>query len=146
MYFHTQFEKHEGNGTETWRTVDNALNRKAHRTTPDAMSIDNHSCTSKPKIVDKFNNYFATICANNIIPDISTPYTHYLINATESTFKFKLIDNATTMQSLSKITNSHSCGHDNISSSTIKCIAHEVYECLTLIINQSITTEIFFLI
>ena len=47
------------------------------------------------------------------------------------------------MQYLSKITNSHSCGHDNISSSTLKCIAHEIFECLTLIINQSITTGFF---
>ena len=143
LYFHTQFEKHEGNGTKTWRTVDNALNRKARRTTPDAISIDNHLCTSKPKIADEFNNYFATICANNIIPDIPTSHTHYLNNATESTFNFKVIDNATTMQYLSKITNSHSCGHDNISSSTLKCIAHEICEYLTLIINQSITTGIF---
>ena len=77
LYFHTQFEKHEGNGTKTWRTVDNARNRKARRTTPDLITIDNHLCTSKPKITDEFNNYFATICANNIIPDIPTPYTHY---------------------------------------------------------------------
>ena len=42
-----------------------------------------------------------------------------------------------------QITNLHSCGHDNISSSTLKCIAHEICECLTLIINQSITTGIF---
>ena len=34
-------------------------------------------------------------------------------------------------------------GHDNISSSTLKCIAHEICQCLTLIINQSITTGIF---
>ena len=47
------------------------------------------------------------------------------------------------MQYLSKITNLHSCGHDNNSSSTLKCIAHEICECLTLIINQSITTEMF---
>ena len=47
------------------------------------------------------------------------------------------------MQYLSKITNSHSCGHDNISSSILKCIAHKICECLTLIINQSITTGIF---
>ena len=143
LYFHTQFEKHEGNGTKTWRTVDNALNRKARRTTPNVISIDNHLCTSKPKIADEFNNYFATICANNMIPDIPTSHTHNLNNATESTFNFKVIDNATTMQYLSKITNSHSCGHDNISSSTLKCIAHEICECLTLIINQSITTGIF---
>ena len=141
MYFHTQFEKHKGNGTKTWRTVDNALNRKARRTTPDVISIDNHLC--KPKIADAFNNYFATICANNKILDIPTPYANYLNNATKSTFNFKLIDNDTTMQYLSKITNLHSCGHDNISNSTLKCIAHEICECLTLIINQSITTGFF---
>ena len=143
LYFHTQFEKHEGNGTKTWRTVDNALNRKACKTTPDVISIDNDLCTSKPKIADAFNNYFATICANNKIPDIPTPYTNYLNNATKSTFNFKLIDNATTMQYLSKITKLHCCGHDNISSSTLKCTAHEICDCLTLIINQSITTGIF---
>ena len=42
LCFHTQFEKHERNGTKTWRTVDNALNRKARRTTPDVISIDNY--------------------------------------------------------------------------------------------------------
>ena len=47
------------------------------------------------------------------------------------------------MQYLSNITNSRSCGHDNISSSTLKCIAHENCDCLTLIINRSITTRIF---
>ena len=116
----------------------NALNRKARTTTADVISIDNHLCTSKPKIADEFNNYFATICANNKIPDIPTSYTHYLNNTTESTFNFKLIDNATTMQYLSKITNSHSCGHDNISSSTLKCIAHEICECLSNTYHKSI--------
>ena len=57
IVFHTQFEKHEGNGTKTWRTVDNALNRKARRTTPDVISIDNHLCMSEPKIADELNNY-----------------------------------------------------------------------------------------
>ena len=47
------------------------------------------------------------------------------------------------MQYLSKITNLHSCGHDNISSSTLKCTAHEICECLKLNMNQSITTRIF---
>ena len=68
MYFHTQFEKHEGNGTKTSLTVDDALNRKARRTTPDVVSVDNHLCTSKPKIADEFNNYY------KLIPDIPTTY------------------------------------------------------------------------
>ena len=46
LYFHTQFEKHEGNGTKTWHTVDNPQNREARKTTTDVTSIDNHLCTS----------------------------------------------------------------------------------------------------
>ena len=60
-----------------------------------------------------------------------------------STFKFDHIDNATTMHHLSKLTPSHSCDHDNLSAITLKCIANEICECLTLIINQSITTGTF---
>ena len=47
------------------------------------------------------------------------------------------------MHYLSKLTPSHSCGHDNLSAITLKCIANEICECLTLIINQTITTGIF---
>ena len=35
----------------------------------------------------------------------------------------------------SKLTPSHSCGHDNLSAITLKCITNEICECLTLIIN-----------
>ena len=38
---------------------------------------------------------------------------------------------------------SHFCGHDNISSNTLKLIANEVSPNLTLIINQSLSTGIF---
>ena len=48
LYFHTQFEKHEGNGTKTWRTVDK---KSYHRWTgnPFMMRIKFHvhSCYFK---------------------------------------------------------------------------------------------------
>ena len=47
------------------------------------------------------------------------------------------------MHYLSKLTPSHSCGHDNLSAITLKCIANEICESLTLTINQAITTGIF---
>ena len=47
------------------------------------------------------------------------------------------------MQHLSKLTPSHNCGHDNLSAITLKSIANEICKCITLIINQSITTGIF---
>ena len=47
------------------------------------------------------------------------------------------------MHYLSRLTPSHSCGHDNLSAITLKCIANEVCGCLTLIINQTIIAVIF---
>ena len=44
---------------------------------------------------------------------------------------------------MSNLNLSHSCGHDNFSTVTLKYIASEISECVTLIINQSITRGIF---
>ena len=142
-YFSNQFGRYEGNGKKTWQTIDNALHRKSRKTIPDAISINAKLSTNKQEIANEFNKYFATICANNQIPTTNTSYKSYLSTQTESTFNFKLIDNTTTMRYLSNLNLSHSCGHDNLSTVTLKYIANEISECLTLIINQSITTGIF---
>ena len=47
------------------------------------------------------------------------------------------------MYYISKLTPSDSCDHDNLSAITLKCIANETCKCVTLIINQTITTGIF---
>ena len=143
LYYSNQFARHVGNGQKTWQTIDSALHRKPPKSTPESISINSKLCTNKKEIANEFNNYFATICANNEIPDTSTHFTSSLNTSIESTFNFDLIDNATTMHYLSKLTPSHSCGHDNLSAITLKCIANEICECLTLIINQTITTGIF---
>ena len=142
-YFSNQFGRYEGNGKKTWQTIDNALHRKSRKTIPDAISVNTKLNTNKQEIANEFNKYFATICANNQIPTTNTSYKSYLTTQTVSTFNFKLIDNATTMQYLSNLNPSHSCGHDNLSTVTLKYIANEISECLTLIINQSITRGIF---
>ena len=41
---------------------------------------------------------------------------------------------------INKLKPSHSCGHDNINSNVLKIIAIEVSPCLTLIINQILST------
>ena len=68
------------------------------------------------------------------------PHTSYLNTPVHSTFKFKTINNATTLQYLSNLTNSYSCGHDNINNTLLKSISNEISSCITLIINQSIST------
>ena len=60
-----------------------------------------------------------------------------------TTFKFEEIDNRTVLQYINNMKSSHCCGHDNISSNTLKLIANEVSPSLTLTIYQSLSTRIF---
>ena len=59
--------------------------------------------------------------------------TRYLTTSVHSTFKFKTINNATTLQYLSNLTNSYSCGHDNINNTLLKSISNEISSSITLI-------------
>ena len=103
------------------------------KTIPDAISVNTKLSTTKQEIANELHKYFATICANNHTPTTNTSYKSYLRTLPRSTFIFKL----------SNLNLSHSCGQDNLSTVILKCIANEMFECLTLTINQSITTGIF---
>ena len=141
LYFSGQFLKQRGNGRKTWQTIDNALHRKSNRISPNAILIDGDICTNKENMANAFNKYFANICTTIQAPnDNVISHTSYLNTPVHSTFKFKTINNATTLQYLSNLTNSYSCGHDNINNTLLKSISNEISNCITLIINQSIST------
>ena len=100
-------------------------------------------CSDKKNMANAFNEYFATICTNNNPCNNTVPHTDYLKASIHSTFKFKTINNAVTLQYLSNLKPSNSCGHDDISSAILKSISNEISDCITLIINQSIVTGLF---
>ena len=143
LYFSGQFIKQRGNDRKTWQTIDNALHRKPHKSSPDGVLINGDMCNDKKNMANAFNEYFATICTNNNPCNNTVPHTDYLNDSIHSTFKFKTINNATTLQYLSNLKPSNSCGHDNISSAILKSIANEISDCITFIINQSISTGSF---
>ena len=95
LYYSNQFARHVGNGQKTWQTINSALHRKPPKSTTDSISIDSKLCTNKKEIANEFNNYFATICANNEIPDTNTHFISYLNTSIEFSFNFDLMDNAT---------------------------------------------------
>ena len=143
-YYSKQFDKNRRNGKKTWHTIDQALHRKIPKSTPDAIIIDNKLSTDRKDIADFFNIYFSTVCAPSEIDNSNMP-THsvYLSNPPNTTYQFEEIDNRTVLQYINNMKPSHCCGHDNISSNTLKLIANEVSPSLTLIINQSLSTGIF---
>ena len=98
LYFSGQFIKQRGNGRKTWQTIDNALHRKPHKSSPDGVLINGDKCNDKKNMANAFNEYFATICTNNNPCNNTVPHTDYLNASIHSTFKFKTINNATTLQ------------------------------------------------
>ena len=56
---------------------------------------------------------------NNVQPNDTPSYKNYLNAPTDTSFSFQPIDNTVTLQLLSKLTATHSCGHDNISSTVL---------------------------
>ena len=134
--------KNKGNGKKTWETLDNVLYRKTLKSSPDAIQINDKLSTDKTEMADSFNTYFSTICATSEIDNHNNVPSHdvYLNNPTEAEFNFEQIDNMTVLHYIHKLKPSHSCGHDNISSNVLKIIAMEVTTCLTLIINQVLST------
>ena len=141
-YFSTQFQKNKGDGKNPWETIDNVLHRKASKSSPDAMQINDKLSKDKTEMADSFNTYFFTICATSEIdnPDNVPSHDVYLNNPTDTEFNFELINNMMVLHYINKLKPSHSCGHDNISSNVLKIIAIEVSPCLTLIINQVLST------
>ena len=116
--------------------------RKASNSSPDAIQINDKLSKDKTEMADSFNTYFATICATSEIDNPNNVPSHdvYLNNPTDTEFNFERINNMTVLHYINKLNPSHSCGHDNISNNVLKIIAIEVSPCLTLIINQVLST------
>ena len=143
-YYSKQFDTNRRNGKKTWQTIDQALHRKTPKSTSDAIIIDNKLSTDRKKMADSFITYFSTVCAPSKTDNSNMPkHSVYLGNPTNTTFQFEEIDNRTVLQYINNIKPLYCCGHDNISSNTLKLIANEVSSSLTLIINQSLSTGIF---
>ena len=77
----------------------------------------------------------------NTAEHVDLSYKDYLTKQIYSNFDFRLIDNRYTL--IKDIKMSMSKGHDGISSELLKLVNDDISSCITLIINQSLTTGIF---
>ena len=79
----------------------------------------------------------------NTVEQMDSSYTDYLTNQIDSNFAFRLIDNRYPLKIIKDIKMSMSNGHDGISSELLILVNDDISSCITLIINQSLTTGIF---
>ena len=143
-YFCKKNCESKNNTKNTWQTLNKALNRRPSQFSPETLTIDNQMCTEKKLMANSFNNYFSTICTRDEpITSYYPSYNTYLNNPQNKMFKFALINNDNTLQIISKLKPSHSSGHDSIIINTLKIIMIEISPCITLIINQCLSSGIF---
>ena len=110
------------------------------------MTINGQDCSNKEIIVEEFNTFFATVgekIEQNIRKHEGSHYRNYLTNDIRCNFAFHLIDNNATMRIIKNTRISTSKGHDGISSELLKLITNDISKCITVIINQSLTSGIF---
>ena len=146
VYYKEIFNLYKHDMKKTWGVISETLNRKVKNSVPETMTINGQDCSNKEIIVEEFNNFLATVgekIEQNIRKHVGSHYRNYLTNDIRCNFAFHLIDNNDTMRIIKNTKILTSKGHDGISSELLKLITNDISKCITVIINQSLTSGIF---
>ena len=108
--------------------------------------IDNIPIYYKQKIANRFNTFFTEV-GPSLSAKIPQPdgmsYKQYLKKAITSRFHFKLVQTDDISKTINKLKPKSSSGYDDLSTKLLKIISPSLCPLLRLIINQSLTTDIF---
>ena len=110
------------------------------------LVVDGNEIKDKITIVEKFNDFFINV-GPNLAASINTQgkkhFTSYLTQKIEHTFNFEQVSVENITDIIRKFESKTSTGHDNLSMKLFKRIAPSIFEPLTCIINQSLSSGIF---
>ena len=110
------------------------------------MTINGEGCSDRQVTADNFNDFFSTNGESNekyIRKHNGSHFQDYLTNHTLCHFAFHLMNNNDTIRIIKRIKLSKSKGHDGVSTELLKLINNDILNCITLIINQSLTSCIY---
>ena len=146
VYYKNIFDRYKHDMKKTWDIISETLNRSVPNSIPDTMTINSEDCSDRQVIADNFNDFFSTIGESNeknIRKHNGSHFQDYLTNHTDCHFAFHLINNNDTIRIIKKIKLSKSKGHDGVTTELLKLINNDISNCITLIINQSLTSCIY---
>jgi len=143
-YYRNMFEKNMSNSKKIWQNINEVINTNLVKN--NILEILHENCIlCKPRdICEAFNKYFSSCVA---ITDIATegqiqspllfskPYL--------KSFYFDEIKEYEVIECLNKMQNSHSCGHDGVSSFLLKNSIKNISQPLTHLFNLSFSTGVF---
>ena len=146
-YYLDLFHKFKDDIKKTWDTIKLIMNKSANKKSiPTSLLINGEEITDQISIVEKFNNFFASIgpsLASKIDTSGKKVFSAYLHGQIEHRFIFTPVTTEHVNVVITKFEPKTSTGHDNLSMKLLKRIAPHITDPLRLIINQSLATGIF---
>jgi hypothetical protein len=146
-HYYSCFEKFKDDIKKTWSTINDILNRsKKKKDFPKYFFINGQNISNPNEIAKEFNEYFIKIgseLSNSIVLPQNRSFEEYLSTPVVSSFSFELVDKKTILKAIDNLKPKTSTGMDGLSNKLVKLLKNVISDCLTLIINQSISTGIF---
>ena len=147
MYYQKQFELYKSDIRKTWSKINEIITKnKKMPEFPQYFMDKDKILTDDKDIANCFNNFFVNVgptLSKSIHVASNKSYQSYLTDQIACSFDFKLVTKDEIVKIVRELHPKSSFGQDNISTILLKAISMEIYETLTLIINQSLSTGIF---
>ena len=143
-YYTSQFEFKKCNIKETWKVINNVLNKNKNHNNISQIKSNNIIISDNSAIPNIFNDYFSNIGPNlaKTIPKTNKTFTDFLKNNNPNTMFFIPTDVNEIKKIVEKINSKKSTGYDDISNDLLKHIIDEIVIPLEHIMNLSIVNGI----
>ena len=145
-YYSRTFHQFRDDPKNTWKSINQILNRnKSQDKLIEYLNISENKITQPENISNALNDYFTKI-GENLAAQINsndTSYQQYLVQAHPPTFNFQPVTNITIEKIILSLRSKSSSASDELSTTILKSLVHELCQPLTIIANQIINTSIF---
>jgi hypothetical protein len=142
-YYQTKLENSK-NSKDSWKYINELLNRKPKRTAVNQLRVDEQTVTSNENIANEPNKFFREIGPKlaEKIPTNNVDHLQYITPCT-SRFAFKQISVEDLTNVLNRMKTKKAEGPDKITNKLLKAAGYTIYESLLYIFNLVLVTGIF---
>ena len=147
QYFSERLAQAKGNMKESWKTINQVLNKRSKSTNIDLLKGPGGEIINRQEISNSMNEYFCSVGKGlaSKIDDSPNPILtgEYNLNPDNRRFNFRPIVVQDIRDAMSKIKTSKSLGSDNISSYFLKLATPYIENALVFMFNTSLETSQF---
>ena len=146
-YYHNKISACKGNMKESWKTINELLNKRSKSSNIDSLKESGSETVHKKDIPDAMNSYFCSVgkdLADKISP-VANPLLSgdFEMNKAKAKFHFRTIEVQEIRDAFAKVKTAKSFGIDNISSYFLKLALPFIENSLAFMFNTSIETSMF---